>query len=121
MNTLDVAMASDRRGRDFSIEDHNRNYRSSWVNIRLHLVFLISFLILIGFQTNLVLTESHSPGESNTIGSRSLEQNLPRTLDNTGIAPPDIFMDIGTFLIWIPQSNCLTLNVGSPPLSPRSI
>jgi len=60
-------MASDRRGMDFSIGDHYGNYRGSWVNLRLHLVFPISPLLLIGFQTNLVLPESHSPGESNAV------------------------------------------------------
>ncbi len=61
-------MASDERGTDFSIRDHYENHRSSWVNIRLYLVFPISPLLLIGFWTNLVLTESHSPGESNAVG-----------------------------------------------------
>ena len=67
MTTLDVAMASDRRGTDFSIQDHYGNYGDSRVNLRLHLVFPISSLLLIGFWTNLVLTESHSPGKSNAI------------------------------------------------------
>ena len=67
MNTLDVAMASHGRGTDFSIQYHYGNYRSSWVNLRLHLVFPISPLLLIGCWTNLVLTESHSPGESNAV------------------------------------------------------
>jgi len=52
---------------DFSIQDHYGNYRGSWVNIRLHLVFPISSFLLIGFRTNLVLTESHSPAESNAV------------------------------------------------------
>jgi len=60
-------MASHGRGMDFSIQDHYGNYRSSWVNLRLHLVFPISPLLLIGCRTNLVLTESHSPGESNAV------------------------------------------------------
>ena len=67
MTTLDVAMASDGRGTDFSIRDHYGNYRSSRVNLRLHLVFPISSLLLIGFRTNFVLTESHSPEESNAV------------------------------------------------------
>ena len=58
-------MASEERGTDFSIQDHYGNYRVSWVNSRLCLVFPISPLLLIGFWTNLVLTESHSPEESN--------------------------------------------------------
>src|SRR6266436_4129223 len=66
-NTLDVAMASHGRGTDFSIQDHYENYRSSQVNLRLHLVFPISPLLLIGRRTNLVLRESHSPGESNAV------------------------------------------------------
>src|SRR5258708_23197950 len=60
-------MASDERGTDFSIQDHYGNYRGSQVNIRLHLVFPISPLILVGFWTNLILTESHSPGESSAV------------------------------------------------------
>ena len=67
MTTLDVAMVSDKRGTDFSIPDHYGNYRGSQVNIRLHLVFPISSLLLIGFWTYLVLTESHLPGESNAV------------------------------------------------------
>ena len=66
-NTLDVAMASDRRGMDFSTEDHYRKYRGSQVNIRFHLVFPISPLLLLGFWTNLVPMEGHSLGESNAI------------------------------------------------------
>ena len=61
-------MASDGRGTDFSIGDHYRKHRSSWVNIRLHLVFLISSLLPFGFWPNLVLMESHSLGASNSIG-----------------------------------------------------
>ncbi len=61
-------MASDERGMDFYIGDHYRKYRGSWVNIRLYLVFPISPLLLLGFWTNLVLTESHPPGESNAVG-----------------------------------------------------
>ncbi len=61
-------MVSDKRGTDFSIKDHYRKYRSGWVNLRLHLVFLISSLLLIGFWTNLVLAESHLPGDSNAVG-----------------------------------------------------
>ncbi len=60
-------MASHGRGMDFSIQDHCGNYRDNWVNLRLHLVFPISSLLLIGFWTDLVLTESHSPGESNAV------------------------------------------------------
>ena len=67
MVTLDVAMASDKRGMDYSIGDQYRKHRSSWVNIRLNLVFPISPL-LYRFWTNLVLMESHSPGASNTVG-----------------------------------------------------
>ncbi len=61
-------MASDERGTEFSIEDHYRKYRGSRVNIRLHIVFLISPPLLIEFRTNLVRTESHSLGVSNSIG-----------------------------------------------------
>ena len=60
-------MPSHGRGTDFSIQDQYGNYRGSWVNIRLHLVFPISSLLLVGFRTYLVLTESHSPGESNAV------------------------------------------------------
>ena len=60
-------MASHGRGTDFSIQDQYGNYRGSRVNIRLHLVFPISPLLLIGFSTYLVLTESHSPGEFNAV------------------------------------------------------
>src|SRR5260221_5032379 len=67
MTTLDVAMPSDKGGTDFSIQDHYGNYRGSWVNLRLYLVFPISSLLLLGFWTNLVLTESHSLGESNAV------------------------------------------------------
>src|SRR5258708_13494051 len=67
MTNLDVAIASDERGMDFPIEDHYGNYRGSWVNLRLYLVFPISSLLLLGFWTNLVLTEIHSPGESNPV------------------------------------------------------
>ena len=63
--TLDVAMASDERGMDFSIEDHYGNHRDSWVNIRLHLVSMISPPLLIGFWSSLALTEGYSRGESN--------------------------------------------------------
>ena len=66
--TLDVAMASDERGMDISIEDHHGNHRGSWVNIRLYLVFAISPPLLIGFWTSLVPTESSSQGESNSEG-----------------------------------------------------
>ena len=69
-------MASDERGTDFSIQDHYGNYWSSWVNIRLHLVFPISSLPLIGFWTYLILTESHSPGESNTVRYRKFGAEL---------------------------------------------
>ncbi len=67
MTTLDIAMASHGRGMDISIEDHSGNYWSNWVNLRLHLVFPISSLLLTGFRTNLVHTESHLPGESNAV------------------------------------------------------
>ncbi len=60
-------MASHGRGTDISIGDHYGNHRSSRVNLRLHLVFPISSLLLIGFWTNLVLAESHSPGEANAV------------------------------------------------------
>ena len=63
--TLDVAMASDKRGTNISIEDHYGNHRGSRVNIRLYLVFMISPPLLIGFRSSLALTESYSPGESN--------------------------------------------------------
>jgi len=69
-------MASHRRGMDFSIQDHYGNYRGSWVNIRLYLGFPISPLPLIGFWTNLILTESHSPGESNAIGFKKFGAEL---------------------------------------------
>ncbi len=69
-------MVSDKRGTDFSIKDHYRKYRSGWVNLRLHLVFLISSLLLIGFWTNLILTESHSPGESNAVRYRKFGAEL---------------------------------------------
>jgi hypothetical protein len=65
--TLDVAMASDERGTNISIEDHYGNHRGSRVNIRLYLVLPISPLPLIEFRTNLVLTESSSSGESNAV------------------------------------------------------
>src|SRR5260221_11602242 len=54
----------------------NGNYRGSRVNIRLHLVFPISPLLLIGFWTYLELTESHSPGESNAIGFKKFGAEL---------------------------------------------
>ncbi len=60
-------MASDGRGTDFPIQDHYRNYRGSRVNLRLHLIFPISPLLLIGFRTYSVLTESHLSGESNAV------------------------------------------------------
>ena len=63
--TLNVAMASDKRGTNISIEDHYGNHRGSRVNIRLYLVFMISPPLLIGFRSSLALTESYSPGESN--------------------------------------------------------
>ncbi len=69
-------MASHGRGTDFSIQDQYGNYRGSWVNIRLHLVFPISPLLLIGFWTYLVLTESYSPGESNAIGFKKFGVEL---------------------------------------------
>ena len=69
-------MASDRRGMDFSTEDHYRKYRGSQVNIRFHLVFPISPLLLLGFWTNLVLTEGHSPGESKAIGFKKFGTEL---------------------------------------------
>ena len=69
-------MASEERGTDFSIEDHYRKYRGSQVNIRLHLVFPISPLLLIGFRTNLVLTECHLPGESNAVGHEKFGAEL---------------------------------------------
>ncbi len=61
---------------DFSIQDHYGNYRGSQVNLRLYLVFLISSLLLIGFWTNLILTESHSPGESNAVRYRKFGAEL---------------------------------------------
>ena len=67
MNTLDIAKYSHRGGMDFSIQDHYGNYRGSQVHLRLHPVFLISTLLLIGFWTYLLLTESHSSGESNAV------------------------------------------------------
>ena len=71
MVTLDVAMASDERGTNFSIEDHYGNHRGSRVNIRLYLVSTISPPLLIGFWSSLVLTESYSPGKSNArVGKR---------------------------------------------------
>ncbi len=76
MTTLDVAMPSDKGGTDFSIGDHYGNYRGSQVNLRLYLVFPISSLLLLGFWTNLVLTESHSPGESNAIGFKKFGAEL---------------------------------------------
>jgi len=69
-------MASERRGTDFSIEDHYGNHRSSQVNIRLYLVFPIYPLLLNGFRTNLVLTESHSQGESNAVGFKKFGAEL---------------------------------------------
>ena len=60
-------MASHGRGTDVSIQDQYGNYRGSQVNLRLYLVFPISSLLLLGFWTNLVLTEIHSPGESNAV------------------------------------------------------
>ena len=60
-------MASHGRGTDISIQDHYGNYRVSQVNLRLYLVFPISPLLLVGFWTYLILTESHSPGESNAV------------------------------------------------------
>ncbi len=75
-NTLDVAMASHGRRMDFSIGDHYGKYRGSQVNIRLYLLSPISPLLLLGFWTNLVLTESHSPGESNTIGFKKFGAEL---------------------------------------------
>src|SRR5258708_18036156 len=86
-NTLDVAMASHGRGTDFSIQDHG-NYRGSWVNLRLYLVFPISSLLLIGFWTNLVLTEAIHQENLTPYVTGSLERNSPRKSDNTGIAPP---------------------------------
>src|SRR6266446_650144 len=50
-------MPSHGRGTDFSIQDQYGNYRGSQVNIRLHLVFPISSLLLIGFWTYLVFTD----------------------------------------------------------------
>jgi len=75
-------MASHRRGMDYSIQDHYGNYRGSWVNLRLYLVFPISSLLLIGFWTNLVLTESHSPGESNAVHYRKFEAELAEDIIN---------------------------------------
>ena len=65
MVTLDVAMASDERGMNFSIEDHYGNHRGSQVKIRLYLVSTISPPLLIGLWSSLAPTESYSPGESN--------------------------------------------------------
>src|SRR5260221_396567 len=70
-------MASHGRGTDFSIQDHYGNYRVSRVNLRLYLVFPISPLPLLGFWTYLVLTESHSPGESNAIGFKKFGSGIP--------------------------------------------
>ncbi len=67
MTTLDVAIASHGRGTDFSIQDHYGNYRGSRVNLRFYLVFPISSLPPVGFWTYLILTESHSPKESNAV------------------------------------------------------
>ncbi len=78
MNTLDVAMASHRRGTDFSIQDHYGNYRGSQVNLRLYLVFPISSLLLIEFWTNLILAESHSSGESNAVCYRKFGAELAK-------------------------------------------
>ncbi len=61
---------------NFSIGDHYGKYRGSQVNIRLYLVFLISLLLLLGFWTNLVLTGSHSPGESNAVGFKKFGAEL---------------------------------------------
>ncbi len=69
-------MTSHGRGADFSIQDHYGNYRVSWVNLRLYLVLPISLLLLIGFWTYLILTESHSPGESNTVGFKKFGAEL---------------------------------------------
>ena len=80
MTTLDISMASDERGMDFSIGDHYENHRSSWVNTRLYLVFLISPLLLIGFWTNLVLAESHLPGDSNAVGYEKFGAELAKNV-----------------------------------------
>ena len=69
-------MTSHGRGTDFSIQDHYGNYRVSWVNLRLYLVFSISPLLLIGFWTYLILTESHLPGESNAVRYRKFGAEL---------------------------------------------
>ncbi len=74
--TLDVAIASDERGMDFSIGDHYGKHRSSWVNIRLHLVSPISSLTLYGFWTGLIPMESYSRGESNAKGCKGFGAKL---------------------------------------------
>ncbi len=81
MTTLDVAMASHGRGMDVSIQDHYGNYRGSQVNLRLHLVFPIYPLLLTGFWTNLVLTESHSPGESNAVRYKKFGAELAEDVE----------------------------------------
>src|SRR5258708_20239376 len=93
-------MASHRRGMDFSIHDHYGNYRGSQVNLRLYLVLLISPLLLIGFWTNLILTESHLPGESNAVCYRKFGAELARTSDNTALSPPRNIYDYWCLPYW---------------------
>ncbi len=101
-------MASDERGTDYSIGDHYRKYRSSWVSIRLHLVFEIS---------------PPTPWILDKLGTHRKLFTRSRTHQRCQIILElyhlDIFMDIGAFLIWDPWSNHSSFNAGSPPSVPR--
>src|SRR5258708_22041747 len=82
-------MASDKRGMNFSIGDHYRNHRSSQVNIRLYLVFF-RYLPFYSLDARRIWCSQKAIHQENPMPyvTRSLEQNLPRTSDNTRITPP---------------------------------
>ena len=71
MDTLDVAKASHGREMGSSIQGQYGKDRGSSVDLRPYLVFPISPSPVIGIWSNLALTESYSPGESNAgLGDR---------------------------------------------------
>ncbi len=55
--------------------------QENWVNIRLPLISLISFLPHIGFWTNLVPTESYHQGLSNATQGEAIGEEL---MENVG-------------------------------------
>src|SRR5258708_37085515 len=88
------------------------------------------FKALSGFSdifppTHRILDKFGTHGKSFTrrVQRRTLQEVWSRTRRGRRIIPellhPDILTDIGAFLIGNLRSNCLILNVGSPPLVPR--